>query len=105
MACLDDCDKSLTDLDDLIIPTRTVHLPLSWEDPATLLAIEKYMRSVRADAPWCPSNIEFIRRINGLDRVEDVRKIVFDAATWSWASATCISVHRWQHRSIRGTGW
>ena len=22
---------------------------------------------VRADAPWCPSNIEFIRRINGLD--------------------------------------
>ena len=25
------------------------------------------MQSVRADAPWCPSNIEFIRRINGLD--------------------------------------
>ena len=28
---------------------------------------EKYMQSVRPDAPWCPSNIEFIRRINGLD--------------------------------------
>ena len=27
----------------------------------------KYMQSVRADAPWCPTNIEFIRRINGLD--------------------------------------
>ncbi len=26
----------------------------------------KYMQSVRPDAPWCPSNIEFIRRINGL---------------------------------------
>ena len=25
------------------------------------------MQSVRPDAPWCPSNIEFIRRINGLD--------------------------------------
>ena len=43
----------------------------SWEDPATLLAIEKYMQSVRADAPWCPSNIEFIRRINGLDSVDE----------------------------------
>ena len=38
------------------------------------------MQSVRADAPWCPSNIEFIRRINGLDSVEEVRRIVFDAS-------------------------
>ncbi len=44
-----------------------MHLPLSWDDPATQLAIQKYMQSVRPDAPWCPSNIEFIRRINGLD--------------------------------------
>ncbi len=59
---------------------RIVHLPLSWDDPATRLAIEKYMQSVRADAPWCPSNIEFIRRINGLDRIEEVRRIVFEAS-------------------------
>jgi urea carboxylase len=38
------------------------------------------MQSVRADAPWCPSNIEFIRRINGLDSIEDVREIVFNAS-------------------------
>ena len=38
------------------------------------------MQSVRPDAPWCPSNIEFIRRINGLDSVEDVQRIVFDAS-------------------------
>jgi urea carboxylase len=37
------------------------------------------MQSVRNDAPWCPSNIEFIRRINGLDDIEAVKKIVFDA--------------------------
>jgi urea carboxylase len=37
------------------------------------------MQSVRADAPWCPSNIEFIRRINGLSSVEDVKRIVFSA--------------------------
>ena len=57
-----------------------MHLPLSWDDPATRLAIEKYMQSVRTDAPWCPSNIEFIRRINGLDSIDDVQRIVFDAS-------------------------
>ena len=43
-----------------------MRLPLSWDDPATREAIERYMHGVRADAPWCPWNIEFIRRINGL---------------------------------------
>jgi urea carboxylase len=37
------------------------------------------MQGVRPDAPWCPSNIEFIRRINGLDSIEDVKRIVFEA--------------------------
>jgi urea carboxylase len=38
------------------------------------------MKSVRPDAPWCPDNIEFIRRINGLESREDVKRIVFDAS-------------------------
>jgi urea carboxylase len=38
------------------------------------------MQSVRADAPWCPSNIEFIRRINGLASVDEVKEIVFAAS-------------------------
>ncbi|MGE3402241.1 MAG: urea carboxylase [Vicinamibacterales bacterium] len=80
LAVLDECDAALPALDDLTIPSRVVHLPLSWEDPATLLAIEKYMQSVRPDAPWCPSNTEFIRRINGLDTISQVRDIVYDAS-------------------------
>jgi urea carboxylase len=64
---------------DLVVPSRTVHLPLSWDDPATREAIERYMAGVRDDAPWCPWNIEFIRRINGLDSVDDVYRTVFDA--------------------------
>jgi urea carboxylase len=56
-----------------------VYLPLSWDDSATRLAIEKYMQSVRPDAPWCPSNIEFIRRINGLPSIDEVQRIVFEA--------------------------
>jgi urea carboxylase len=77
---LERAEASLPGLDNLVIPTRVVNLPLSWDDPATRLAIEKYMQSVRPDAPWCPSNIEFIRRINGLESVDAVRKIIFDAS-------------------------
>ncbi|MEU0964496.1 5-oxoprolinase/urea amidolyase family protein [Streptomyces sp. NPDC005917] len=65
--------------DEMVVPSRTVHLPLSWDDPATREAIARYMAGVRDDAPWCPWNIEFIRRINGLDSVEDVYRTVFDA--------------------------
>ncbi|MFJ9563170.1 5-oxoprolinase/urea amidolyase family protein [Streptomyces fuscichromogenes] len=65
--------------DELVVPSRTVHLPLSWDDPATREAIARYMAGVRDDAPWCPWNIEFIRRINGLDTVDDVHRTVFDA--------------------------
>ncbi|WP_372798127.1 carboxyltransferase domain-containing protein, partial [Pontiella sp.] len=62
------------------VESRIVHLPLSWDDPQTRVAIEKYMSSVRKNAPWCPSNIEFIRRINGLDSIQDVQDILFDAS-------------------------
>jgi urea carboxylase len=72
-------EERLGGLDDFEIPSRTVHLPLSWKDPAIYQTIDKYMESVRDDAPWCPDNIEFIRRVNGLDDVEDVKRIVFDA--------------------------
>ncbi len=72
-------EESLGDLDDFEIASRIVHLPLSWKDPAIYQTIDKYMESVRDDAPWCPDNIEFIRRINGLGAIEDVHRIVFDA--------------------------
>jgi urea carboxylase len=65
---------------DLKVPSRIVHLPLSWDDPACALAIEKYMTTVRKDAPWCPSNLEFIRRINDLPNLDEVYRTVFDAS-------------------------
>ncbi|SFA97155.1 urea carboxylase [Cellulomonas marina] len=72
-------DAALPSTADLRVPSRTVWLPLSWDDPSTREAIERYMNGVRDDAPWCPWNIEFIRRINGLSSVDDVHRIVFDA--------------------------
>ncbi|MBU2157362.1 MAG: urea carboxylase [Gammaproteobacteria bacterium] len=65
---------------DLKVPSRIVHLPLSWDDPACQLAIDKYMTTVRKDAPWCPSNLEFIRRINDLPNLDEVYRTVFEAS-------------------------
>jgi len=73
-------EEELADVASHAFPSRVVHLPLSWDDPATHEAIERYMNGVRADAPWCPWNIEFIRRINGLESVDDVHRTVFDAS-------------------------
>lgn len=69
-----------TQLSELSVPSRIVHIPLSWDDRACQLAIEKYQQSVRKNAPWCPSNLEFIRRINGLGSIEDVKHILFTAS-------------------------
>jgi urea carboxylase len=73
-------EKELPGVDAMVVPTRVVKMPLSWDDPQTRLAIEKYMQIVRPDAPWTPSNLEFIRRINGLGSIDDVKRIVFDAS-------------------------
>jgi len=64
---------------DTAVPSRVVQLPLAWRDPEAMQAVERYAASVRDDAPWCPDNIEFIRRINGLEDEDAVQRIVLEA--------------------------
>jgi len=71
--------NSLKDIENLEVDSRTVWLPLSWNDPSIQKAIDKYQQGVRPNAPWCPSNIDFIKRINGLENKDDVKNIVFKA--------------------------
>ncbi|WP_160719218.1 urea carboxylase [Bacillus sp. USDA818B3_A] len=72
-------NENLPRLEEMEVPSRIVRLPLSWDDPATRLAIDRYQQNVRPDAPWCPSNLEFIRRVNGLKDIDEVKRIVFEA--------------------------
>ncbi|WP_129668502.1 urea carboxylase [Phytoactinopolyspora endophytica] len=76
---LQEIERELPATDELVVPSREIHLPLSWNDPVVDEAIARYTTNVRDDALFNPSNIEFIRRINGLGTVDDVRRIVFDA--------------------------
>lgn len=72
-------EQQLPATGDLVVPSREVHLPLSWDDPSVGEAISRYSSLIRDDAPWNPSNIEFIRRANGLDSVDDVQRVVTEA--------------------------
>ncbi|KQY23198.1 urea carboxylase [Cellulomonas sp. Root485] len=65
-------EASLPATEDLVVPSRRIHLPLSFDDPVIAEAVARYQAGVRPDAPWLPSNIEFVRRINGLPSTDDV---------------------------------
>jgi len=71
-----EADADLPATADLAVPSRVLRLPLSFDDPVVARAVERYRAGVRAQAPWLPSNTEFVRRINGLGSVDEVRDIM-----------------------------
>jgi len=73
-------EKELPPEESITVKSRIVHLPMAFEDSSVLEAVAKYMQSVRKTAPYLPSNVEFMRRINGLDSIEQVRDIIFQTS-------------------------
>lgn len=73
-------ELQLGDVANLKVPTRIVHLPLAFEDSATLGAVTRYRETVRSEAPWLPNNVDFLQRTNGLETREQVRDILFEAS-------------------------
>lgn len=73
-------EETLGDARDIKVPSRIVYMPMAFEDSATLDAVSRYRQSVRDTAPWLPSNTEFMRRINGLDSVAQVKNILFETS-------------------------
>ncbi|TDX02786.1 urea carboxylase [Kribbella sp. VKM Ac-2566] len=71
----------LGDPETVVLPAREVVLPIAFDHPAAHEAMRRYATSVRPDAPWCPDNVEFIRRVNDLDTRDEVFEIV-QAATY-----------------------
>jgi urea carboxylase len=66
----------LPDPETVVLPVRDVVLPIAFDDPSVHEAMARYQRSVRPDAPWCPDNVEFIRRVNGLATRDEVFAVV-----------------------------
>src|SRR5690606_37546856 len=58
LGVLQDLETDLPATGDLVVPSRTVRLPLSFDDPSIDEAISRYRSGVRDEAPWLPSNTE-----------------------------------------------
>ncbi|MFI7066888.1 5-oxoprolinase/urea amidolyase family protein [Kribbella sp. NPDC050124] len=71
----------LADPETVVLPAREVILPIAFDHPEAHEAMRRYATSVRPDAPWCPDNVEFIRRVNDLTARDEVFEIV-QAATY-----------------------
>jgi urea carboxylase len=56
-----------------------VTLPIAFDHPTAHEAMRRYATSVRPDAPWCPDNVEFIRRVNALPERDEVFDVVASA--------------------------
>ncbi len=65
---------------DLSVKSRIVQLPLCFNHSGVNSAIQRYIQSVRSEAPYLPSNIDFIAKNNGLRGAEDVYEKVFSAS-------------------------
>ncbi|KAF9776480.1 hypothetical protein IL306_005336 [Fusarium sp. DS 682] len=55
------------------VPSRSVRLPIAFDDSVSRAAIERYAATIRPSAPWLPSNIEFLERLNG---ISDLTKVL-----------------------------
>lgn len=70
----------LADPRTVVLPVREVTLPIAFDHPEAHEAMRRY-RSVNPTAPWCPDNVEFIRRVNDLPERMDVFGVV-ESATY-----------------------
>jgi urea carboxylase/allophanate hydrolase len=66
--------KSCVDLE--TVPSRTISLPFAFNDEACRKAVERYAATIRDEAPWLPSNIAFLEKLNG---IEDILEMLLAA--------------------------
>lgn len=77
-----DCEEQLGSIDEMVIPSRLIHLPIAFEDSKTKKAVERYVKLIRPDAPNVINgyNIEYIAMCNGVS-VPEVKRLLM-ATEW-----------------------
>ncbi len=105
LEALDHCESRIPELDDLVAPSRTVHLPLSWDDPATRLAIRKYINRCARTRPGAPATSNSSGASTALARSRKCSASSSRPITWCSAWAMSTWARRWPRLPIRGIGW
>jgi allophanate hydrolase subunit 1 len=70
---------------DIEIPSRRIRLPIAFDDSQSRAAVERYIRSIRKDAPNCEgaNNIDYIVRYNGFEDREQFYEAVLATEHWT----------------------
>jgi allophanate hydrolase subunit 1 len=67
------------------IPSRVITLPIAFDESQSRAAVERYVRSIRKDAPNCEgaNNIDYIVRYNGFSDREEFYEAVLATEHWT----------------------
>jgi len=76
-----DAEDSMPTIDDVVLRSRIIHLPLAFEDSETKKAVAKYVKEIRPDAPNVINgyNLEYMALCNGIS-VAETKQLILD--TW-----------------------
>jgi allophanate hydrolase subunit 1 len=76
---------SLQDEHGMTIPSRVVHMPIAFDDSTSRDAVERYIRTIRRDAPNAEggTNIDYIVRYNGFRDREELYAAVLGTEQWT----------------------
>lgn len=67
------------------IPSRIVHLPIAFDDSQTRAAVERYVNSIRSDAPNAEggTNIDYVVRYNGMRDRDELYETALATEHWT----------------------
>jgi len=67
------------------IPSRIVHLPIAFDDSQTRASVERYVNSIRSDAPNAEggTNIDYVVRYNGMRDRDELYETALATEHWT----------------------
>lgn len=80
-------EESFKGIDDVVVESRLIKLPIAFEDSETKKAVEKYAQSIRPDAPNIIDgyNLEYIAMCNGVTK-DEAKKMLLGT---EWFNSGC----------------
>jgi urea carboxylase len=69
----------------ITIPSRVVHLPVAFDDSQTKAAVDRYVHSIRSDAPNAEggTNIDYVVRYNGMRDRDELYETALATEHWT----------------------
>jgi urea carboxylase len=67
------------------IPSRVIHMPIAFDDTETRAAVERYIHSIRNDAPNAEggTNVDYVVRYNGLRDRDELYETALATEQWT----------------------